>query len=210
MSPHDSVGANLIVQVKNNRVMRVLPFENEAINECWISDKDRFSYEGVNSPERLTKPMLKQGGQWVETDWQTALEYVVKGLKGIKSDHGANALAALSSAHSTVEELFLLKQIGQAVGTPNVDFRLRQSDFSAPVSGAPWLGGTIADLSNVDAALVIGSDLRRDHPLFAARLRQVARGGSALTLLQATNDDAMIPQAQRVVAAPSACTLIRF
>ncbi|MBA5760467.1 molybdopterin-dependent oxidoreductase, partial [Escherichia coli] len=72
----------LVVQVKNNRVMRVLPFENESINECWISDKDRFSYEGLNSEERLTKPMLKQGGQWIETDWQTALEYVAKGLKG--------------------------------------------------------------------------------------------------------------------------------
>ena len=204
VSPHDSVGANLVVQVKNNRVMRVLPFENESINECWISDKDRFSYEGLNSPERLTQPMLKQGGKWVETDWQTALEYVVKGLKGIKGDHGANALAALGSAHSTVEELFLLKQLAQAVGTPNVDFRLRQSDFSAPVNGAPWLGTAIADLSNVDAALVIGSDLRRDHPLFAARLRQAAKSGAKLTLVQATNDDALIPQAQRVVAAPSA------
>jgi NADH-quinone oxidoreductase subunit G len=93
VSPHDSVGANLVVQVKNNRVMRVLPLENETINECWISDKDRFSYEALNSAERLTKPMLKQGGQWIETDWQTALEYVAKGLKGIAADHGANALA---------------------------------------------------------------------------------------------------------------------
>jgi len=204
VSPHDSVGANLVVQVKNNRVMRVLPFENEAINECWISDKDRFSYEGLNSPERLTKPMLKQGGKWVETDWQSALDYVVKGLKGIKGDHGAEALAALASPHSTVEELFLIKQLAQAVGTPNVDFRLRQTDFSAPVNGAPWLGTKIADLSNVDAALIIGSDLRRDHPLFAARLRQAAKNGAELTLVQATHDDALIPQAKRVVAAPSA------
>jgi NADH-quinone oxidoreductase subunit G len=208
VSPHDSVGANLVVQVKNNRVMRALPFENEAINECWISDKDRFSYEALNSAERLTQPMLKQGGKWVETDWQTALEYVVKGLNGIKGDHGANALAALASPHSTVEELFLLKKFAQAVGTPNVDFRLRQSDFPAPQggngSGTPWLGTKIAELSNVDAAFVIGSTLRRDHPLLAARLRQAAKGGAKLTLLQATNDDALIPQAQRVVAAPSA------
>src|ERR1700716_4292114 len=83
VSPHDSVGANLVVQVKNNRVMRVLPFENESINECWISDKDRFSYESLNSDERLTQPMLKQGGKWIETDWQTALEYVAKGINGI-------------------------------------------------------------------------------------------------------------------------------
>ncbi|MBN3768727.1 NADH-quinone oxidoreductase subunit NuoG [Burkholderia sp. Se-20378] len=204
VSPHDSVGANLVVQVKNNRVMRVLPFENEAINECWISDKDRFSYEGLNSEERLTKPMLKQGGQWIETDWQTALEYVAKGLKGIAADHGANALAMLASAHSTAEELFLVKQLANELKTPNVDFRLRQQDFSAPVQGAPWLGMPIADLSNVDAAFVVGSFLRRDHPLFAARLRQAAKSGAKLHFLHATGDDALIPTAQRIVAAPSA------
>ncbi|PRF81280.1 NADH-quinone oxidoreductase subunit G [Burkholderia multivorans] len=204
VSPHDSVGANLVVQVKNNRVMRVLPFENEAINECWISDKDRFSYEGLNSEERLTKPMLKQGGQWIETDWQTALEYVAKGLKGIAADHGANALAMLSSAHSTAEELFLLKQLADELKTPNVDFRLRQLDFSAPVDGSPWLGMPIADLSNVNAAFVVGSDLRRDHPLFAARLRQAAKNGAKMHFLHATGDDALIPTAQRIVAAPSA------
>ncbi|GAU01032.1 NADH-quinone oxidoreductase subunit NuoG [Burkholderia stabilis] len=204
VSPHDSVGANLVVQVKNNRVMRVLPFENEAINECWISDKDRFSYEGLNSEERLTMPMLKQGGQWIETDWQTALEYVAKGLKGIAADHGANALAMLASAHSTAEELFLVKQLAQELKTPNVDFRLRQQDFSAPVQGAPWLGMPIADLSNVDAAFIVGSFLRRDHPLFAARLRQAAKNGAKLHFLHATGDDALIPTAQRIVAAPSA------
>ncbi|WP_175733493.1 NADH-quinone oxidoreductase subunit NuoG [Burkholderia ambifaria] len=204
VSPHDSVGANLVVQVKNNRVMRVLPFENEAINECWISDKDRFSYEGLNSDERLTKPMLKQGGQWIETDWQTALEYVAKGLKGIAADHGANALAMLASAHSTAEELFLVKQLANELKTPNVDFRLRQQDFSAPVQGAPWLGMPIADLSNVDAAFVVGSFLRRDHPLFAARLRQAAKNGAKLHFLHATADDSLIPTAKRIVAAPSA------
>ncbi|WP_250534235.1 NADH-quinone oxidoreductase subunit NuoG [Caballeronia sp. AZ10_KS36] len=205
VSPHDSVGSNLVVQVKNNRVMRVLPMENEAINECWISDKDRFSYEALNSDERLTTPMLKQGGKWIETDWQTALEYVAKGIKGIKADHGANAIAALATPHSTVEELYLLKQFAEGVGSPNVDFRLRQSDFSAPVgAGAPWLGVKIADLSNVDTAFVIGSFLRRDHPLFAARLRQAAKNGAMLTFLNASNDDSLIPTAHRLVAAPSA------
>ncbi|AJK47247.1 NADH-quinone oxidoreductase subunit NuoG [Burkholderia plantarii] len=203
VSPHDSVGANLVVQVKNNRVMRVLPLENEAVNECWISDKDRFSYEGLNSEDRLTKPMLKQGGEWIETDWQTALEYVAKGLKGIAADHGANALAALASPHATLEELFLVKQLARELKVPNVDFRLRQTDFSAPVSGAPWLGMPIADLSNLDSAFVIGSILRRDHPLFAARLRQTAKAGAQIHLLNASGDDALIPSAKRIVAAPS-------
>ncbi|AIO64953.1 NADH-quinone oxidoreductase subunit NuoG [Burkholderia oklahomensis] len=204
VSPHDSVGANLVVQVKNNRVMRVLPFENEAVNECWISDKDRFSYEGLNSEERLTKPMIKQGGEWREVDWQTALEYVARGLKGISEEHGASALATLGSAHSTVEELFLLKQLAHELKTPNLDFRLRQTDFSAAAQGAPWLGMPIADLSGVDAAFVVGSFLRRDHPLFAARLRQAAKSGAKLHFLHATGDDSLIPTAQRIVAAPSA------
>ena len=205
VSPHDSVGANLVVQVKNNRVMRVLPMENESINECWISDKDRFSYEALNGADRLTTPMLKQDGKWLETDWQTALEYVAKGFKGIKADHGADAVALLATPHSTVEELYLLKQLAEGVGTPNIDFRLRQSDFSAPAGvGAPWLGVKIADLSNIDTAFVIGSFLRRDHPLFAARLRQAAKSGAKLTFLHASNDDSLIPAAHRVVAAPSA------
>jgi NADH-quinone oxidoreductase subunit G len=204
VSPHDSVGANLVVQVKNSRVMRALPLENEAINECWISDKDRFSYEALSSEERLTQPMIKQGGQWLETDWPTALEYAAKALKGISAEHGANALALLGSPHSTVEELFLLKALGNALGTPNVDFRLRQSDFSAAPAGAPWLGMPIADLSLVDGGFVIGSFLRRDHPLLAARLRQAARTGAKLHLLQATADKSLIPSAKTIVAAPSA------
>ena len=204
VSPHDSVGANLVVQSKNNHVMRVLPLENEAINECWISDKDRFSYEGLNSEARLTQPMIKQGGEWIEADWQTALEYVAKSLKGVAADHGANALAMLGSAHSTVEELFLLKQLAQALGTANVDFRLRQSDFSGASAGAPWLGMPLADLSTLDSAFVIGSFLRRDHPLMAARLRQAARSGAKLHLLHATGDNSLIPTAKTIVAAPSA------
>ena len=204
VSPHDSVGANLVVQSKNNRVMRVLPLENEAINECWISDKDRFSYEGLNSEARLTQPMIKQGGEWIEADWQTALEYVAKSLKGVAADHGANALAMLGSAHSTVEELFLLKQLAQALGTANVDFRLRQSDFSGVSAGALWLGMPLADLSTLDSAFVIGSFLRRDHPLLAARLRQAARSGAKLHLLHATGDNSLIPTAKTIVAAPSA------
>ncbi|CAM2143115.1 NADH-quinone oxidoreductase [Pararobbsia alpina] len=204
VSPHDGTGANVIVQIKNNRVMRVLPLENEAINECWISDKDRFSYEALNSDERLTQPMLKQGGEWREVDWQTALEYVANGLRNIRSEHGANAVAALSTPHATVEELSLLKDLATGFGTPNVDFRLRQSDFSANLNGTPWLGLPIADLSTVDAAFVIGSFLRRDHALFASRLRQAAKSGAKISLLNATADDSLIPTAHTVVAAPSA------
>ncbi len=179
VSPHDSTGANLIVQVKNNKVMRVVPLENEEVNECWIADRDRFSYEALNGPERLTQPMLKQGGQWQAVDWQTALEYVANGLKQIKADHGAQSIGMLASPHSTLEELHLAALLARGLGSDNIDYRLRHAEF-APFEGVRWLGTSIASLSNLQRVLVIGSNLRKDHPLFAQRIRQAVRKGGVL------------------------------
>ncbi|MGR4867382.1 NADH-quinone oxidoreductase subunit NuoG [Variovorax sp. LARHSF232] len=182
VSPHDSTGANLIVQVKSNRVMRVVPFENEDVNECWIADRDRFSYEALNGPERLTQPMLKQGGQWQQVDWQTALEYVANGLKQIKNDHGAQSIGTLASPHSTLEELYLAAQLTRALGSDNIDHRLRRAAFEQG-SGVRWLGTSIASLSQLQRVLVVGSNLRKDHPLFAQRIRQSVRKGGALNVV---------------------------
>ena len=179
ISPHDSTGANLIVQVKQDRVMRVLPRENEEVNECWLADRDRFSYEGLNAEDRLTQPMLKQGGQWRAVDWQTALEYVANGLKQVQKEHGAAAIGALVSPHSTVEELALAGALVRGLGSGNIDHRLRHADFT-PAPGIRWLGTSIASLSTLDRVLVVGSNLRKDHPLFAQRLRQAARRGAAV------------------------------
>jgi len=110
------------------------------VNECWLADRDRFSYEALNSAERLTVPMVKQGGQWRETDWQTALEYVANGLADIKAKHGAEAIGALATPHSTLEELYLLQKLTRALGSNNVDHRLRQSDFSADAHLSGRLG----------------------------------------------------------------------
>jgi NADH-quinone oxidoreductase subunit G len=177
VSPHDSTGANLIVQVKNHKVMRVVPFENDAVNECWIADRDRFSYEALNGDERLTRPMLKQGGQWQEVDWQTALEYVANGLKCVRDKHGAGAIGALVSPHSTLEELYLAGALVRGVGSDNIDYRLRNAEFPA-FEGVRWLGLPIAALSELQSVLVLGSNLRKDHPLFAQRIRQAARKGA--------------------------------
>ncbi len=202
VSPHDGLGANVIVQTKNQRVMRVLPLENEAINECWLSDKDRFAYEGLNSDERLTQPMLKQGGQWRTVDWTTALEYVANGLNEIKRDHGAEQIGALASPHSTLEELFLLQKLVRGIGSDNVDFRLRQSDFSAKPTGAPWLGMPIAEVSLLQRTLVVGAFLRKDHPLLAARLRQGGKKGAQLSVIGAGGEDLLMPATQ-LLGAPS-------
>ena len=182
VAAHDSSGANLIVQVKNNQVMRVVPLENEEVNECWIADRDRFSYEALNSDERLTQPMLKQGGQWKEVDWQTALEYVANGLKNIQRDHGAASIGALVSPHSTVEEAYLAGALLRGLGSDNVDARLRRAEFAA-AQGVQWLGTSIASLSTLQRVLVVGSNLRKDHPLFAQRVRQAARQGAQVNAI---------------------------
>jgi NADH-quinone oxidoreductase subunit G len=188
VSPHDSTGANLIVQVKNNQVMRVLPLENDGVNECWLADRDRFSYEALNGPERLTAPMIKQGGQWITVDWQTALDYVAKGLQGVKADHGAASIGALVSPHSSVEELYLAGALVRALGSQNIDYRLRHADFSAP-QGVRWLGTSIASLSELQRALVVGSNLRKEHPLFALRVRAATRKGAQVSVIHDADDD---------------------
>ena len=188
ISPHDSTGANLIIQVKNNKVMRVVPLENEEVNECWISDRDRFSYEALNSDERLTSPMIKHGGEWKTVDWQTALEYVANGLKQIKADHGAASLGALVSPQSTLEELYLAAGLMRGLGSDNIDYRLRNAEF--PAAGqVRWLGTSIASLSNLGRVLIVGSNIRKEHPLFAQRIRQAVRKGCAVNAINSVAID---------------------
>jgi len=202
ISPHDATGANLIVQVKNNRVMRVVPLENEEVNECWIADRDRFSYESLNSEDRLTQPMLKQNGEWITVDWATALEYVANGVQQIRTDHGASAIGCLASPHSTLEELYLATQFMRGLGSDNIDSRLRAADFTHE-GKTRWLGTSIASLSTLDAALVIGSNIRKDQPLLAQRIRQAARRGAKVFALNEQAFDWALPVAQTVLADPS-------
>jgi NADH-quinone oxidoreductase subunit G len=210
VSPHCGLGSNLTVQVKQNRVMRVLPRENEAVNECWLSDKDRFSYEGLNSEQRLAKPMLRQGGTWKEVEWQVALDFVAKELKRIKDRHGAGAIGALATPHQTVEELYLLAKLMRSLGSGNVDYRLRQSDFTADgkLAGAPWLGMPVADIGQLDRVLVVGSTLRKDHPLIAHRLRQAAKHATQLNFINPFDDELLMRVANKAIAAPAGLPVV--
>ena len=209
VSPHDSTGTKLIVQVKGGKVLRVVPQEDETLNECWIADRDRFSYEAVNSDSRLTQPMIKQGGQWVAVDWNQALGFVADGLKRIQGEFGPSAMGALGSAHSTVEELHLLAKLVRGLGSDNIDHRTRHTDFSnaAQVGQARWLGMPVAALSQVDRALIVGSFLRKDHPLFAQRLRQAAKRGARLHVVNAVQDDWLMPLSHGVNVSPDAWPL---
>jgi len=204
VSPHDSVGANLVVQVKHETVMRVLPRENEDVNECWISDKERFAYQALGSDERLTRPMVKQGGEWKEVSWNVAIDYVAHGLKDVARNHGGDAVAALAAQSSTLEELALLAKVMKGLGSGNIDFRPRQRDFSADSkrAGTPWLGMRLAEIKDLDGALVVGSFLRKDHPLIAQRLRQAAKKYTKVSLLSVTGDDQLINLHARLTVAP--------
>lgn len=208
ISPHDSLGSNLIIQIKRDKVARVLPLVNEEINECWISDKDRFSYEGLNSEERLTEPMLKKNGKWCKVKWQTALEYVACGLRSIQCKYGADAIAALGTPYSTLEELSLLQKVVRGIGSNNIDFRLRQSDFTLDGQINPWLGMSIVEFSQLNYIFIIGSFLRKDHPLLAARLRQALKNKTKFSILHTTDDDLLMPISTKIIQAPSAWLII--
>ena len=212
VSPHDSLGANLTVQTRNDRVMRVLPRENEDVNECWLSDKDRFSYEGLNSSERLLRPMIRFDGVLREVEWNVALDYVAHALKDVSNTHGGDSVATLASPHATLEELHLLQKLTRALGSGNVDFRPRRRDFSADGKrrGTPWLGMRLSEIRELDAVLVVGSFLRKDHPLLAQRLRQLARGAGdksgKVSLISVTGDDPLIKLHAQIATTPDRLT----
>jgi len=205
ISPHDSLGSNLVLQVKRDEVVRVVPLENEAINECWLSDRDRFSYEGLRSEQRLARPLVRRDGRLVETSWPEALEAAAGLLMGVRQRHGAAAIGALAAGSATAEELFLLGAVVRGLGSENVDFRVRQADFSADAgrTAVPLLGLPVAELSTLDRLLLVGSFLRQDHPLVAARLRKAVGAGCRLSVLHAVDDDPLMRVAHKAIVAPS-------
>jgi NADH-quinone oxidoreductase subunit G len=201
VSPHDGLGTNTFGHVLRGKLMRVVPRQNDAINECWISDRDRFSYEGIYSPDRLLKPMVRtRDGSWRECDWQTALEAAASGLKTAPADR----LGVLAGASSTVEEYALLQQLAAGLGTANIDHRLRQVDFSGDAvdPAMPSLGGSIAEVDSLQTLLVVGSNLRRELPVLAHRVRKAAKAGANVWFLNPAEFEYLFPVAGQLVAAP--------
>ena len=205
ISAHDALGSNLIVQTKDHGVRRVLPLENEAINECWIADRDRFAYEGLYQ-NRLSQPQIKQDGQWHVVDWQTALDYAAKGLRGVSKDFGADAIGMWVNPANTVEEMYLARELAVGLGVKAIDSRLRQLDsrLSGSLKGAPWLGQSIADLAQNDAVLFVGANLRQEQPLLTARIRQAAKQGMKVAVLASGKETLHMPLAAQTVRHPGA------
>ncbi|MDE0458450.1 MAG: NADH-quinone oxidoreductase subunit NuoG [Chromatiales bacterium] len=205
VAPHDPVGSNIHLHVHRGRVLRVVPRANESINEVWISDRDRFGYEGLYSEDRVPAPMVKRDGTWSEASWEEALEAAVKGLREVVAEKGTNAVGALASASCTLEELFLFQKLVRGIGCANVDHRVRQCDFSdqdaAP--GHPSIGLGVDDLERLDAALLVGSWTRKEHPIVNHRLRKASLAGASIMHLDVMAHDLNLASAARVVVAPS-------
>lgn len=206
IAPHDCVGSNIHVESLRSQVRRVTPQENESINETWISDRDRFSYEGVNSPDRISVPMIKHGDDWVECDWQTALEFAVSGLKTVVENKGAAQLGALTSASATTEEMYLLQKLVRGLGSANVDFRVQQQDFSDQTRMPlyPSLGQSISGIDTVKAALLIGSNVRMEQPIIGLRIRKAAMNGAKVMFINSVDYDFSFKVHAKSIVAPTA------
>jgi NADH-quinone oxidoreductase subunit G len=201
--PHDAVGSNVYGHVLRGKLLRVVPQRNEEVNETWIADRDRFSYEGIYSPDRLEKPMMKVDGEWREVDWETALTSTAQALRDAVQESGAEAVGFLGAPTATTEELYLLGRVARGLGTHNVDSRLRQADFRDQEHDAavPGLGMSLAEVARLDALLVVGSQLRHEAPLLAHRVRQAAvANGAAISMLNAEDEPLLFPVAARRTA----------
>nr|VFK36839.1 MAG: NADH dehydrogenase subunit G [Candidatus Kentron sp. SD]VFK40648.1 MAG: NADH dehydrogenase subunit G [Candidatus Kentron sp. SD]VFK78012.1 MAG: NADH dehydrogenase subunit G [Candidatus Kentron sp. SD] len=205
IAPHDAVGSNLYFHVKDDRVMRVVPRENEELNEVWISDRDRFSYEGLYSADRLPAPMVKKNGEWQSVDWETALSVVVEGLQRIARNDGPEAIGALASPGSTLEEFYLLQKLLRGLDCQNIDHRLHARDFrnqeQAPLF--PWLGQSLKELEDADVVLLIGSNCRKEQPLINHRIRRATHRGALVFVLNPIDFPFNYPLANRLIASPS-------
>jgi len=210
IAPHDSVGSNLNIQTRFGKVLRVVPRDNEQVNECWISDRDRFSYEALNGEDRLSRPMIKRNGVWQEVEWQEAMQFAADGIKKIVNQHGIKELGALASPASTLEEFYLLQKLLRTLGSGNIDHRLRQLEFSDDeiLPAFPWLGVSIDELENTDAVLLVGSNIRKDQPMLGHRIRKAAKKGAAVMTVNSVNYQFNYKLAEQVTDSPMNIPLV--
>lgn len=204
IAAHDALGSHLNAHTRNGKVMRMVPRENAAINQTWISDRDRYSYEGLYHPDRLTKPKIRVGQYWQEVDWQAALEVAVQGLQHVLTEFGGDELATLASPNATVEECYLLQKLTRALGSDHIDHRLRQVDFSDQdhLPAFPGLNMPIADLEKCDGIILMGSNIQKEQPMASLRVRKAALKGAKVVAMNMMDYDFHFPLAEKVIAAP--------
>lgn len=183
IASHDCVGSNISLHTSRNQLVRVVAAENESINECWISDRDRFSYQGTDSKDRVGSPMIKRNGVWKDVEWTEALELVAERLKEFDGDD----VGVLASPRATIEELYLLQKSMRAIGVSSIDHRLRQVDFNQQETAGlfPWLGMNIVELEKLDAVLLVGSDVRKEQPILNHHIRKAVLNGAKVMSVNA-------------------------
>ncbi|TAK77764.1 MAG: NADH dehydrogenase (quinone) subunit G, partial [Gammaproteobacteria bacterium] len=206
ISPHDCLGSNLHVHTRSGKVMRVVSRENKQINETWLSDRDRFSYTGLYHADRLEEPLVKMEGEWKVVEWQKALELAAEKLHAVIAEYGADKIGALASPNATLEELYLLQKIIRGLGSPHIDHRLREIDTrdQAAMPAFPGLNMSLAELEQCDAVLLIGSNLRKEQPLAAVRLRKASLNGAAIMAVNSVDYDFNFNLQAKNIVAPHA------
>lgn len=204
VAPHDCLGSNVHIHTRNNKLLRVVPRENESINETWLSDRDRFSYLGLNATSRASKPQIKKNGQWEVVDWETALKFAAEGISRVIKQHGPEQMAAFASSSSTLEEMYLLQKLMREIGVQNLDHRLQQIDFrdqaflpTTPVSTLPY-----AEIDQQHSILLIGCNIHREVPLAGTRVRKAFRNGAKIYALNPVDFDYHFDLSGRVVISP--------
>ena len=205
IAAHDCVGSNLYLHTRRGKLMRAVPRENEAINEVWLSDRDRFAYLGVNSADRLEQPMIKKVSGWQEVEWEEALHVVAQAFRDRVETQGADQLGVLVSPSATLEEQVLVNRLAEGLGVSNIDHRLRQTDFSGQQDQPlfPFLGQSIAELENVDAALIVGGNPRKDQPIIGHRLRKAAKAGASVMFINSVDFACTFKAAHKAIVAPN-------
>lgn len=204
IAAHDCIGSHINVHTRSGKVMRVVPREDIHINQTWISDRDRYSYEGLYHLDRLENPRIRVDGVWQDVDWQTALEAAVEGLKNVLHIQGPDQLAALASPNSTLEEFYLLQKLVRSLGSPHIDHRLREVDFSDQMvmPGYPGLNMSLDELENCDVILLVGSDIQREQPIASLRVRKAALKGAAVIAVNMKDYDFHFDLKAKKVFAP--------
>lgn len=204
LAPHDCLGSNVHVHTRRNELMRVVPKENESINETWLSDRDRFSYLGLNSEQRASRPQIKRNGQWEEVDWATALKFTADGLSRVIKQHGGEQVAAFASSSSTLEELYLLQKLMRELGVHNLDHRLQQTDFrdqgnqaTIPMNSLPY-----AEIENQHTIVLIGCNIEREVPLAGVRVRKAFRNNAKIYAINSVDYDYHFELCERFIVSP--------
>lgn len=205
VAAHDCVGANIYLHTRNGKLMRVVPRENEALNEVWATDRDRFSYQGINSDDRLTTPMVKRADGWQEVEWEEALHIAAQAITERVKEQGADQLGMLASPSATLEELVLFNQLAEGLGVSNIDHRLRQTDFTGQAQQPlfPFLGQTIEELEQAGAILVVGGNPRKDQPIIGHRIRKAAKAGASVMMINPVDYPLTYKLAHQSIVTPS-------